>query len=285
VTARLAAVLGRPGAGAAAPPGVEAARFALALLEDTYELVAGMSGVSTVLAACPPSYAAQAARVGWPGTEVLSVADGDTVVVTRAVLELLAAAALGGGTVDAGTDDPDGDAAQDGGIRGTQDEGRQGGHDEGRQGAQDEGRQGAQDEGRQGAQDEGRQGAQDEGRQGGRPAAVGVVVCGDAPDLPPLLVAKLFAALDTADAAACPCEGGGLVAFGTRLPVPAWVLAAGAGLDTPAATARLRAAAPRRAFAVGPGWRRLRRPADVTRLDPGLEGWDVTRALLSGRRV
>jgi hypothetical protein len=34
-------------------------------------------------------------------------------------------------------------------------------------------------------------------------------------------------------------------------------------------------------IATAPGWHRLRTPADLTRLDPGLEGWDNTRALLS----
>jgi hypothetical protein len=263
VTARLAAVLGRPAAGAAAPPGVEASPFALALLEDTYELVAGMPGVATVLAACPPSYAAQAARVAWPGTPVLAVTDGETDAVTRAALDLLAAHGTATGAHGTAT-----------GAHGT----ATGAHGVELSDTGERGRSGRHDSGEDPPED---------GRGAGRRAAVGVVgvvVCGDAPDLPPLLVAKLFAALDTAEAAICPCEGGGLVAIGTRLPVPAWVASSGAGLDTPAATARLRAVAPRRALVVGPGWRRLRRPADVARLDAGLEGWDMTRALLSGHR-
>jgi Uncharacterized protein conserved in bacteria (DUF2064) len=110
-----------------------------------------------------------------------------------------------------------------------------------------------------------------------------VVLAGDAPDLPPLLVAKMFAAFDKADVAVCPCEGGGLVALGVRLPTPGWLRAADVSLDTPDAVARLAAAAPRRrALAIGPGWRRMRRPEDTRRLDPGLEGWEATRALLSG---
>jgi hypothetical protein len=52
-------------------------------------------------------------------------------------------------------------------------------------------------------------------------------------------------------------------------------------LDDPGALARLRAAAPPRALTVGPGWRRVRAPVDVQRLDPGLEGWDATRAYLA----
>jgi hypothetical protein len=103
----------------------------------------------------------------------------------------------------------------------------------------------------------------------------------DVPDLPGLLVGKLFRALGSAEVAACPAEGGRLVALACRTPVPGWLTDARVGLDTDDALPRLRAAAPsRRAFAVGPGWRRLRRPADLHRLDQGLEGWDATRALL-----
>ena len=115
----------------------------------------------------------------------------------------------------------------------------------------------------------------------------GVVLAPDAPDLPIMLLGKLFQALedgDVADVAACPAEGGGLVALASRLPAPEWLTAAGVGLDTDDALARLRAAAPsRRALGVSPGWRRLRRREDISRLDPGLEGWEATRALLSGR--
>jgi hypothetical protein len=32
----------------------------------------------------------------------------------------------------------------------------------------------------------------------------------------------------------------------------------------------------------GPGWHRLRTPDDLRLLDPGLEGWENTRALLEG---
>lgn len=113
----------------------------------------------------------------------------------------------------------------------------------------------------------------------------GGIVAGDAPDLPPMLVGKLFQGLEHADVAACPAEDGGLVALAARLPRAAWLTGAGTGLDTPDALDRLRAAAPsRRALSVSPGWRRLRRPGDVARLDPGLEGWEATRALLSGHR-
>lgn len=110
----------------------------------------------------------------------------------------------------------------------------------------------------------------------------GVVVSLDAPDLPGLLVGKLVRALGGADAAVCPAESGGLVAVAARLPLASWVLDAGSAVGRSDALAALRAAAPTRAaFAVGPGWHRVRTPDDLARLDPGLEGWAATRALRS----
>lgn len=109
-----------------------------------------------------------------------------------------------------------------------------------------------------------------------------VIVAGDCPDLPQLLLAKLFRALGSAEAAICPAEGGGLVALAARTPLPAWLTAVEVSLDDPDALRVLAAAAPSRAaLRVGPGWRRLRAPADIGRLDPGLEGWAATRALLT----
>lgn len=117
--------------------------------------------------------------------------------------------------------------------------------------------------------------------QAGAQAAV-VLVSHDAPDLPGLLVGKLFRALSNADAAVCPAEDGSLVALGVRLPAADWLRELAPGPDTP--LTELDAAKPRRlAVGLGPGWHRLRAPADLARLDPGLEGWDATRALLSGR--
>jgi hypothetical protein len=104
----------------------------------------------------------------------------------------------------------------------------------------------------------------------------------DAPDLPALLAAKPFSALSTADTAVVPDSRGGLVALASRLPPPSWLpstmdLAAAGALEV------VRSAAPGPAgLAVAPGWRRLRQPADVSSLDPALEGWEFTRALLSG---
>jgi glycosyltransferase A (GT-A) superfamily protein (DUF2064 family) len=105
------------------------------------------------------------------------------------------------------------------------------------------------------------------------------VVAPDAPDLPSLLIGKLFRALGSAEVAACPARGGGLVALAARLPAPRWL--GDLDLDTPDATVRLRHAAPRPGAAKTiPGWRRLRTPDDLRLLDPGLEGWDNTRDVL-----
>jgi hypothetical protein len=111
-----------------------------------------------------------------------------------------------------------------------------------------------------------------------------VLVPGDVPDLPGLVVAKVFKALQRADVCLCSERGGGggLSALGLRLPWPGWV---GPDLDLDAdPVERLTALAPRRgSLASGPDWHRLRTPASISRLDPGLEGWELTRSLLSGR--
>ena len=106
------------------------------------------------------------------------------------------------------------------------------------------------------------------------------VLAADAPDLPGLLVGKLLQPLTTRVAAVAPAFGGGLLGLSARLPVPGWL----PDLDLDRATPDdVRSAAPRRAMvAVTPGWHRLRGPDDLRRLDPGLDGWDATRALLGG---
>jgi len=113
-------------------------------------------------------------------------------------------------------------------------------------------------------------------------AAAVVLLPADVPDLPGLLVGKLFRELGSADLAVSPAAGGGLAALGVSWPPADWVTAVDPGPDSePAALA---AAAPRRsACRAVPGWHRLRRPADVGALDPGLESWENTRALLAGR--
>lgn len=97
------------------------------------------------------------------------------------------------------------------------------------------------------------------------------VVASDAPDLPALHLAKAFSALDSAATAVAPAVEGGVVILASRLP-PAAEDAPGDALDLDRPPrAGLRRTLP---------WHRLRRPADIARLDPGLEGWEATRALL-----
>lgn len=114
-----------------------------------------------------------------------------------------------------------------------------------------------------------------------------VVVVPDVPDLPQMILAKMFQALATVPAAVAPAEGGGAVAFGVTLPAAVWL--AGwldrADLDAASVIDDVRAAAPLPgSVRTTPGWHRLRTPADPHRLDPGLEGWESTRALLSSVR-
>ncbi|MFI7617874.1 DUF2064 domain-containing protein [Nonomuraea terrae] len=107
------------------------------------------------------------------------------------------------------------------------------------------------------------------------------VIGADAPDLPPLLVGKLFRELGRAEITVCPAENGGAVALACALPAPDW---AEPDLDADDVVGALRAQAPGpRRVATTPGWHRLRSAGDVARLDPGLEGWDNTRALIRAR--
>jgi hypothetical protein len=113
--------------------------------------------------------------------------------------------------------------------------------------------------------------------------AQAVLLAPDAPDLPGMLIGKLLRPLTTRPVAAAPAVGAerGLLGLAARLPAPAWLPVA--GLDDLTA-GDVRAAAPQpQEVALTAGWHRLRAPADLARLDPGLEGWDATRSLLSGR--
>ena len=112
-----------------------------------------------------------------------------------------------------------------------------------------------------------------------------VVLPADVPDLPELIIAKIAKALSRADVALAPELGGrGLAALGVRLPWPGW-LDRDLDLDTDPYD-QLQESAPRRNLVVHtPGWHRMTSPTSVHRLDPGLEGWDNVRLLLSGLRV
>lgn len=192
---RVVAVLVRQSMARSAPRGVDARSWLEAVAEDTYEMVSGLELVTPVLVTSVPGLD----EIVWPGTEVISIAEDESL---RSIL----------------------------------------------------------------------------GRLGGDQAAV---IAGDAPDLPPLLVGKLFRELGRAQITVSPAERGGAVALACSLPAPAW---ADPDLDDPDLVATLRAQAPgSRMVATTPGWHRLRTPDDVERLDPGLEGWDNTRALLTAR--
>jgi hypothetical protein len=107
------------------------------------------------------------------------------------------------------------------------------------------------------------------------------IIAPDAPDLPGMLVAKLLRPLTTRPVAVAPAAGDdrGLLGIASRLPAPPWLTSA--DLDT-ATAASVRAAAGRVTDVVGtPGWHRLRSPAALARLDPDLEGWEATRAILA----
>ena len=107
------------------------------------------------------------------------------------------------------------------------------------------------------------------------------VLAGDAPDLPGMMIAKLLRPLTTRPAAAAPdaAAASGLLGVASRLPAPNWL----AGIDMDDATvATVRSSAPAATDVIGtPGWHRLRTATSVVRLDPALDGWEATRAILS----
>jgi hypothetical protein len=105
------------------------------------------------------------------------------------------------------------------------------------------------------------------------------VVSADAPDVPAMILAKLLQQLPRRDVTAAPASTGGLLGIAVRLPAPDWL----DGIDLDSDLAEVRAGAPH-AGAVGitPGWHRVTGPAGLARLNPAVEGWAATRALLSG---
>jgi len=110
-----------------------------------------------------------------------------------------------------------------------------------------------------------------------------VLVPGDVPDLPGLVVAKVLKVLHRADLVLAPERGGpGCVALGLRLPLAGWLEQQVLDLDDDPFDRLLPLVPSRQALQRAPDWHRLRTPASLRRLDPGLEGWEETRALLAG---
>jgi glycosyltransferase A (GT-A) superfamily protein (DUF2064 family) len=105
------------------------------------------------------------------------------------------------------------------------------------------------------------------------------VLASDTPQLPGLLLGKLFRALARSDIAICPDPRGLASAIGLRLPAAEWL--GDIDLDWTDVADRVIAEAPRRSLVrLTPGWPRLRSAADFAALDAAVEGADLTRALL-----
>ena len=107
------------------------------------------------------------------------------------------------------------------------------------------------------------------------------VIAADAADVPGMILGKLLRPLESKPVAVAPSgRGGGLLGVASHLPPPAWL--ADHDLDS-ASPMSLRRTAPQPSDVEStPDWRRLRGPQDLATLDPALEGWENTRALLGG---
>jgi hypothetical protein len=291
---RAAALLlsGAPAVGGC-PPGVEPGAFAQALAEDVADLITELPGLDPVIG-YPPEQQAVAEAVSWPGTRLVPLPPGGAALALLTALGdlgydeaaliapdvpdlpgLLVAkvfSGLAGALVGIVPALPTGrldlppltriPAAAGSASRPT---GWPSGSPDG---SPDEPAGGLTDEPVGGLTDEPGSGLTDEPGSGltGGPAGRPTGAVADGPT-------------GSADGLT-----EGLAVFGCRLPVPLWLQAGLADLDALDAVGRLRAAAPRRRdLVVAPAWRRLRAPADLAGLDPGLEGWEATRALLTGR--
>lgn len=105
------------------------------------------------------------------------------------------------------------------------------------------------------------------------------IIAPDAPDLPAMMIGKLLRPLSSRPLAVAPAVTGGLLGLAATLPAPDWL----PDVDLTVDPGVLRAAAPRPGLvAISPAWHRLDGPDGLSRLDPGLEGWEATRALLQG---
>ncbi|MGX6605845.1 hypothetical protein ACWKSP_27495 [Micromonosporaceae bacterium Da 78-11] len=107
------------------------------------------------------------------------------------------------------------------------------------------------------------------------------VVAADAADVPGMILGKLLAPLDSKTIAVAPGgPSGGLLGLAAHLPAPDWLV--DHDLDTASAQLIRRTAPLPGEVTSTPPWRRLRGPAELSTLDPALEGWENTRALLGG---
>jgi hypothetical protein len=107
------------------------------------------------------------------------------------------------------------------------------------------------------------------------------VIAADAADLPGMILGKLLRPLDSkAVAVASGGPDNGLLGLATVLPPPPWLT--DHDLDTASAQLLRRTAPAPGDVTSTPEWRRLRGPAGLASLDPALEGWENTRALLGG---
>jgi hypothetical protein len=110
-----------------------------------------------------------------------------------------------------------------------------------------------------------------------------VVLTADVPDLPGLVLAKIFRVLHRVDLVVAPQRNGiGCVAIGVALPPRDWLIEDLLDLERSPVAQLPSGRADRRRWALAPAWHRLQSPDDLARLDPGLEGWEQTRALLAG---
>ncbi|MEV0425915.1 hypothetical protein [Micromonospora sp. NPDC050495] len=248
------------------PPGIDPARWRTALAEDVVDLLATLNEVETAVAVTPADrWLADA--VVWPGTAVYEVPEPTADAVLAA---LPAAPRAPGDAAPPGPTGPTGGAASTGGAVSTE-------------GAPPTGPgEPTGDAASTGTAEP----TGDAGLTGGA-GPVGydqaAVVVADAPHVPGLILGKLLRPLSSRPVAVAPVEGDGpgLLGVAARLPVPDWLPALHLDAATPA---QVRAAAPGPGdVAVTAGWRRLRGPGDLASLDPAVEGWDATRALLSGR--
>ncbi|MER7458531.1 hypothetical protein [Micromonospora sp. NPDC126480] len=245
------------------PPGIDPTEWRTALAEDVVDLLATLNEVETAVAVTPADrWLADA--VVWPGTRVYEVPEPTVNAVLAACGPDVRPApeAIG----DPATRDPSALVLSGGDGAGAESRGSGAGEPVPEQPAWGE---------------RGLPAGADREVPSGAYGQV-AVVAGDAPDVPGLIIGKLLRPLTSRPLAVAPVEGGGpgLLGVAARLPVPQWLPELDLDSAVPAA---LRAAAPRPGdLAVTPAWHRLRGAADLARLNPALEGWDATRALLSG---